>query len=519
MRTVASYAFSYNSATPDARGAFQRSTAEIERWLDSKGQATLAGDIEAISYDDGRSATLQRHVEVAEGCELRTYDLQEEIAAGTFRTHITVAWQDDSLEVHCDLGVGGDSEVSPVRFEAHCPQVLRNLIDMNASHAGSSALRTTPIRLEGQSGGNDLIELIWSDSRSVPVVVISDQDGLVLHPGIAERMARDIAGLGLVARIDHQAAWQLTQEKGRDWSCYNGAIRLYWPIASTPDEGPRRHPLWTATRLLSKMGDTQSAADMIRNQIRRRILGQSAFAIREQRIASAIRVEVREHEAAARQAERERAREAGEWEELADDAATENVSLQNTIDAQQQDIRALQEEISDLKAQLRNAQLISQYLGEPEGIAPDEESPPATLDEAVGKARQLYSDVLVFGSDVDEGVAGLSDQAGPPDKVLYYLDQLAEMTRLRNTKKLGTTPNQWLSERNVAAASGESETIRTSPSEMRKRTWDDGQGKRRAFEQHLKPVDSTSPDLCVRVYHDYDPESEKTLVGWVGRHP
>ena len=75
----------------------------------------------------------------------------------------------------------------------------------------------------------------------------------------------------------------------------------------------------------------------------------------------------------------------------------------------------------------------------------------------------------------------------------------------------------WLREQGLKA-SNESDTIRNSTAEMQKRTWHDGQVKRR-FESHLKPSEGTSPDRCVRICFDYDSEAKKTVVGWVGRHP
>jgi hypothetical protein len=67
-------------------------------------------------------------------------------------------------------------------------------------------------------------------------------------------------------------------------------------------------------------------------------------------------------------------------------------------------------------------------------------------------------------------------------------------------------------------ASGESETVKNSASERRKRTWHDGTAARE-FDLHLKPTDATHPDRCVRIYFDYDEERELGVIGWVGRHP
>jgi hypothetical protein len=54
---------------------------------------------------------------------------------------------------------------------------------------------------------------------------------------------------------------------------------------------------------------------------------------------------------------------------------------------------------------------------------------------------------------------------------------------------------------------------------MRARTWDDGTGRRRQFELHLKPAEGTSPDRCVRIYFEYDDASGRSIIAWVGRHP
>ena len=519
MRTVASYALSHKSRSPeDARDVLTQAVAAIQRWLDGKGDATASGDHVTITYPDERRAILKEEAELTEGSKIQIFDLIEEIATGNFRTHITLAQAGEEVEVHCNLSVGGEAEIAPVLFDARCPQVLRDIIDIGDWNNGQNALRTSPLRYSGPLGGQDLVDLLWSEARSIPVVVVSDYDGLVLHPDIEQRLARDLAGLALIARIDAQAAWYVSEQKGREWSCYNGAIRLYWPIASTADPRPRRHPLWTADRLLSGVPDTESAAERIRNQIRRQVLGQSAFSNWESRVASEIRGRIRDHEIAEREAERQRARGADDWKGLAESYSRENDSLQTKRDALLEDIGGLKNTISELTAQLRNAEQTLRYSVAPDDVAPAEEPPPETLRDAVDMANQRCADVLVFGSDVVKGVSGLSGEAGPPEKVLYYLDQLAEMTRARNNGGLGTSANRWLAQRNVTA-SGESETIRNSPTEMQRRTWDDGTGERRSFELHLKPNDAAHPDLCVRIYHDYSAELGKTIVGWIGRHP
>jgi hypothetical protein len=115
-------------------------------------------------------------------------------------------------------------------------------------------------------------------------------------------------------------------------------------------------------------------------------------------------------------------------------------------------------------------------------------------------------------------VKSIRPDAGPPDKVLTYLEQLAALSCALRAGPLRRTVVRWLTERGVHASS-ESDSIKRSPAEKRKRTWADAGGDRRFFDLHLKPSDCTSVDRCVRIYFAWDGDLEKVVVGWVGRHP
>lgn len=207
------------------------------------------------------------------------------------------------------------------------------------------------------------------------------------------------------------------------------------------------------------------------------------------------------------------AAETGGHSQLAEQFFEESVRLSK-------DNEALREENARLEDQASSLSLALQFrpaLEEEDEIAPDPEGQLDTLASAMVRARVDFEGDLRFGDEVDEGVRGLLSDAGPPDKIYDQLKILAEMTELRRKNRLGKNVLDWLKSRGIRASS-ESETVRNSPSEMTKRTWRVN-GRPRQFEMHLKPNDGTSPDRCVRVYFDYDSTAQRTLVGWVGRHP
>jgi hypothetical protein len=261
--------------------------------------------------------------------------------------------------------------------------------------------------------------------------------------------------------------------------------------------------------LLGRVANEQDAANRFRLQIRRQLLGLSAFSVQEPLEFLAIRNDVTRREA---EETRARLRDAADWNSLEQSYAKENDALRSTVVSQAA-------EIADLRSQVSNLEVAFRWRAtDATELAPQMEAPPASVWEAVEQAERRFASALVFGRDVEDGIRSLANDAGPPEKVLQYLERLAEMVEARRTTgSLGQTSVKWLRERGVNA-SIESETVRNSEQEMAKRTWHDGKGPRR-FEMHLKPNDAVAPDRCVRIYFDYDEKDQKALIGWVGRHP
>jgi hypothetical protein len=207
-------------------------------------------------------------------------------------------------------------------------------------------------------------------------------------------------------------------------------------------------------------------------------------------------------------------------------AATERVGRAETDD----DLRKLADELAAENERLRRrldrvvterdrarAELAHRPAAKELAPAPPAADGPATVAEAFESARETLADALVFGDDCPEGVAGLHPEAGPPGKILDWLQRLAECSRQKRAGALGKTVSQWLWDHGVQM-SDESETDATNARAQVKRTWHDGFGPR-TFEAHLKPTNRTTPDRCVRIYFDWVEDAGKFAVGWLGRHP
>ena len=499
----------------------------VEEWLNWKGAHDTSVGQREVDFSDGRVAQLAREQLQAVGGTLASFVLTEPIKDGAFETHIDLACSDGRLVLSCRLGtMNADSALAPVSFEARCPGIVRDLIRSASWRSGTSHASATHVVRSGRDGGGDLANAIWDVSRGLPIVVISERYGSTLHPDLSRNIAYDLAGLANVVEIDRDASWTLSQAKGSVWSCYAGAIRLYWPFRSSTNL-PYTHRFWTYYGLLRGGVSSAAAAARIREEVRRIVFEQSAFqtapplitGIRKQYVAD----------------QRKQARDADGYLELAEDYERENMSLRRELDERDDIIRKLNDHIQDqseelndqidtLKEQKRQLIISNRFAQQAQSeqsdsdLVDDVDGDQLTVEEVVYQAMDGCKH-LIFGDDVLRGIEDLATDAGPPKKIERYLDELDALTsQLQREHSLGMSMRQWLRERNVTY-SPESDTIRNSPAEMRKRTWDDGTGKKREFEGHLKPSDSTSPDRLVRIYFRHDRGLNKTVVGWVGRHP
>jgi len=510
MRKVAAFALFSDVMSGDlAQHRYQSISDDIAAWRDAKGHLLESPEGSKIVFNDGRVADYDVFRSESNDGVLLDYRLTEPLPSALLRTIISVARLQNRVIVYVELqAAGGAYHLGPMHVDIRSPRIVRELVGKYDDwHVGEAPLSAKPFEFSGPEGATRLAAVLWHPKRNLPVLLVSSYEDRFLTDSFAEELATDLVGVAIVATIDAAAAWNLTAERGKDWSCYNGAVRLYWPQMG-PTKNPLGNPLWTRFSLLSQGTKPQEATFDFKRQIRRQLLGLSAFVVAEPAEFTSIRLA---YSRATIEAAREPLRNSDDWEGLAASYAEENTGLRNELEDKYT-------RVADLEAQVANLQLSLQWRHQEQAgeIVPEVDLPPSTVQEAVEKAIKDFPDILTFGRDVDTGVQGLAPDAGPPEKIYIYFQTLAEMVRLRRGPGLGLGLIPWLQNKGVSV-SGESETIRGSTAENRRRTWNDGAGNR-VFDLHLKPSDGTSPDRCVRIYFDYDDARRVAVVGWVGRH-
>jgi len=109
-------------------------------------------------------------------------------------------------------------------------------------------------RIDSGEALNTLYALLQNPERLLPVIVISEFSRF--HPpfpglkGTAmvgdAQLAKLVKGAAVVVRLPYDLGYQWTNMVGKDWSCYNGACRIYLPRLSFEEDDSRRHPLYLA---------------------------------------------------------------------------------------------------------------------------------------------------------------------------------------------------------------------------------------------------------------------------------
>lgn len=501
MRVVAKVQFTTAS---DPAKAFDRSFAALERWRRNKFEA--APESRLIIRQSGEEAQADQRSENVGEERLESLCFLEAIAGGSLQTDIDLLTSPKRTTFRCLLRLGSDAGIAPPTVSLRAPRFVREIVAL----PGEWTLGRDGERLFARCFAIEaddlpvLEELMVSPIRRLPIVIVSEHGGETLAGDLHERLGQDLCGLAHVVRLSTDAAWALTQSRGKEWSCYNGAVRLFWPFQANGDN-PRAHPLWTFDQLQYRFDRAVDAREHLREQLARRILEASTFVSDDPAFET---FSVSKQRAAADQARAEATDDGGDLQRLADMVQTDNAALRNEADARRRELEALRLQVEQLTLALRSSQASV--------ASSDDAAPPATVREAVDTARRETGGRVVIAAETQKDIDGLNQAAGPPDKILRHLRCLGDLADALAQGPLGRSVPTWLKERGVDC-SGESETSKGNKEARRFRTRQvNGEPVECGF--HTKPADATSPDMCARIYFATATTAPYVKVGYIGRH-
>lgn len=472
----------------------------LDRWAASKFSQDDSGM--SVIRKSQAPALVDRRDEHFDGLDQSTFEVLEQIPGGDLTTHVRVLSGADRIHFNCTLSLSVTGGLAPPNIDLHAPRFVRDILGLELGwRASEDAERIVPTFIDVREADVEtFLSLLQSRQRRLPLIVVSEYNGQTIAGDLHARVATDICGLGHTCRISREAAWAITQTLDKEWSCYNGAVRLFWPFRAN-QEDPRNHPLWTYDSLTRRGERETEVRDRLRRRIRERLLDASAFLADDPALDRFSRLRAqpaREPSAIGTTPD--------EVEGLKSDLAIATAALRERDD----EIAVLKSNLEALNIALRS------QAPRPGADEAGENAPPSTVLEAVVQGRSRHEGLVLFGADVEGYAKELNPEAGPPDKVLRYLDTLAEMAAALEKGPLGKSVPTWLKDRGVEA-SVESDTVKNNKAARQRRTFTIGDDA--VFcELHAKPTDNVPPDHCIRIYFEKFDHSPHVRIGYIGRH-
>lgn len=285
MQELSAYLLEIRDLSP---GQFTERYAAISdaivEWLTQKGVADPAKDLGTFdsltANGNGRFLRERKFTNVGSLEEVRL----DEFSRGgqTFTTVLSTVLIESRILIYATLSATNTvSVIAPVYTDPRCPSVIRKLLSLypDWSLNGNALGQGKPRQLLGEEGAQNLIEQLSSEKRLIPIVVVSQNDGEILWPKLDGELAFDLAGLAHVVTIDDEASWVLTDEIGKENSCYRGAVRLYWPLRQG-QSGTLLFPgtVWTASALLSNDQDGKGLL-RFRSAMRHKVMAVAALTV------------------------------------------------------------------------------------------------------------------------------------------------------------------------------------------------------------------------------------------------
>ena len=399
--------------------------------------------------------------------------------------------------------------IAPVEFSLRRPRLVGTLLRQFECFFGDVRLSLEPRVIRAESIENFVTTRLLSSARRLPIVLVSrtavSGKWLVDPSELADRLA-GIAETYYLA--DKWAGFALTDEVSKVYSCFNGAVRVYWPdfnLAESPYS-----PVYIPEKLNQIGGG-------ITDVLFRQFAGISAFRY----VTGPVTTDAREHLQEERRSETEGLKAA---------AASGDLSqLLELADKEYSDLRKQNDDLIEANASLKsrlelareNFRAIRQTQGEAE-IADAESAPgeseadPQSVEEAVSVAKEEFKDTIVVqDSALDSARAAPFMQYKKVYQALLAIHEVC--LSWRQSRKTRTPMGSF---ERAFLAKGFVYKPRESMTNTGK--WADEyeisyKGKRVSIEPHLA-LGKGGPDTCLRIHFCLDEQEEKFIVAHVGRH-
>jgi len=437
-----------------------------------------------------------------------------------WQTEVMVAAKGDELEFGIVIRVGSSSfAVQPIgRIHLGTPGIVRALMQQYNCRSAGVEITADHTRVTA-SEVDMLVNHILYPDRALPIVLISrDEDDQPARP--VSIVQDKLLGLAHVYDIERVAGYELTRQLGKSSSCFDGAIRVYWP--GFKPSSYVRHPLYLPDQIAAFEAEDR----LLEEYLFRKFAGIAASRFSEGKVWRQLRKQsnrrkLEEVDRLRARVRNERTKAKQEEEQLLDemeDLLNQNEGLIQENDNLQERMQELEDEIATARENLLASY---QYSDDSETEAELDETgvlSPSSLDSVSSALRKAGEDfeerVIVWDSALESAEA--SDFARPKEvyNAMQAIARLADRYYKGEDRSTGTPWDEYFDQLGFKYAAQESDSTMNHYGEDRIFAHD---GERQEMQRHLT-LGGGSRKNCLQIFFDIDNEQERFAVGYCGVH-
>ncbi len=412
-------------------------------------------------------------------------------------------------------------QIRSVHFDVRRPRLIKGLVDDLPCYLGGRRVQSTPRLLSATDVDSFVEQTLLSPDRRLPAVVVSQDAYTGLYSVDPLGMADRLAGLAEVYYFANKwVSFGLSDRLSGRLSCYNGAVRIYWP-GFRRDSDPFDHPLFTPQRILRLREAGQDIGDVVF----RRLVAISAIQITEGPITQRSRARIAGEEHAKRQALiAEITSGRADKERL----QTEVASVLEQVTKLQEEKEQLQALVESVTAELDEQKRLWADYGklvraEDEAVAAEQaveeegaEREFTGVRAALDQAASDFAGQLIVLESAEESAD--DSRFRDPAQVYNGLEAIAEVAKKYfQTKATSKSMGPWedvFRSLGFEYAARDSQTTATKYREQRTFTYE---GKTVTMSKHIT-LGGGSRENCLQIYFDVDELAKRFVIGYCGKH-
>ena len=393
-------------------------------------------------------------------------------------------------------------------------------------------LEATPQRLNSTQDLSDLFDLVFSERRRMPVVVVSQVDPKSDHYGMVlpeylinvDRLAKATRGFAHIVCLPDSLTYEWSNFTSREWGVFDGAVRIYYPSDDFTSCNYVYHKLWVKERILAEsiyspeldrtltMGDafiSTLISTIQRRNTTERILWKEAgvkpfFAVNRELMQK------------------------NDENNRMDTAALEKIVLQLQYEVQEKDqyIKALEDDSQVMENEIDR--LSEQFFKSNEACGSLRARLCEKLDRNIDDEIPLVSEYSLIPSWIDSYFSDrlylhprarrMLDDAEYEDVEQVCKALILLATSYRDKARHAITIEQYEEECNKLSLDEAASISKTQAGRFAEEYYVDYKGKRMFLDRHLTDGNNREPRYCLRIYFFWDSEAQMVVVGSLPAH-